>query len=686
MPRKCRNKGAYATWDEQNLKRAVRSVLVEGASKKTAAKLFNIPRSTLIRHVAVAASGGGVEKKLGRRTVLTPEQESDLASLILELEGRLYGLTPRDVCSLVFSFCKKNNIQCPFSENKRCAGRDWLVSFLERHKEISVRKPEAISIQKASGFNKAKVDKFYQLLENLMYDDQGILKIPPENIYNVDESGYTVVQKPSKVLGKKGKRNVGSVTSCERGRTITAVCCTSAVGSFVPPMLIFPRKKMRADLMDNAPGGAIGTCTQNGWINEEKFTEWFCHFLGFVQPKVRTNPVLLIMDGHSSHTRNLDVIDLARQNNVLLLCLPSHCTHRLQPLDVAFFKSLNSNYDEAVRLFLREKQRCVMESDIPMLFRRAYEKSACTQVAVNGFAKTGIFPFQPNNFTEEDFQGAAATDKPNPSDSHLTPGLDAACQTCSDSYYEPPVGCSMSDTDTGEVIQLTVEPVSSNVQSATADSLSVSAAHPESSVPETNAEVDIEPVLCSVATTNVLGHQQSGGDQSIEPCHSAQSTISLRDLVTVPTKLSTSRNAENSRKRKAGHATLITSSPYKTQLQASKDSIKDSKKQQPKKKRVQTKDAVRRKDINKHTKTAKKPSRKRINRDETNASTSHSAPPEREYRCIYCNDICEEPPPEPWSQCSVCLEWCHESCVPNLTAPFPANFSCQNCSAGRRRK
>lgn len=88
------------------------------------------------------------------------------------MEGRLYGLTPTNVCSLVYKFCKKNNIPCPFSKKKQQAGRDWLVSFWNRHEEISIRKPEAISIQRASGFNKTEVDKFYKLLEGLIYDSR----------------------------------------------------------------------------------------------------------------------------------------------------------------------------------------------------------------------------------------------------------------------------------------------------------------------------------------------------------------------------------------------------------------------------------------------------------------------------------------------------------------------------------
>ena len=50
-------------------------------------------------------------------------------------------------------------------------------------------------------------------------------------IFNMDESGLTVVHKPRKVLAKKGMKQVGKVTSGEKGETTTIVCAVNAAGS-----------------------------------------------------------------------------------------------------------------------------------------------------------------------------------------------------------------------------------------------------------------------------------------------------------------------------------------------------------------------------------------------------------------------------------------------------------------------
>ena len=113
-------------------------------------------------------------------------------------------------------------------------------------------------------------------------------------------------------------------------------------------MFIFPRVRVRPEFLDRGPTGAVARANKSGWITEELFTEWFEHFLEHAQPKSRQHPTLLLADGHASHVNNLQLIDKARENNVILLIFPSHCTHRLQPLDVGIYKSLKWNYDKEV--------------------------------------------------------------------------------------------------------------------------------------------------------------------------------------------------------------------------------------------------------------------------------------------------------------------------------------------------
>ena len=152
-------------------------------------------------------------------------------------------------------------------------------------------------------------------------------------IFNVDETGFSAVQKPQKVFARRGKHQVGAITSCERGRNVTFVCCVNASGRYIPPLVIYPRKNLKMELTEGAPPGSIFGCQENGWINCDLFPMWFEHFLTTVQPSIE-NKVLLILDGHATHTQNIQVILRAREKGVIMLSLPPHCSHRLQPLDL----------------------------------------------------------------------------------------------------------------------------------------------------------------------------------------------------------------------------------------------------------------------------------------------------------------------------------------------------------------
>lgn len=199
----------------------------------------------------------------------------------------------------------------------------------------------------------------------------------------------------------KGKQEVHKLCSAERGALITVVLAMSASGIFIPPMVIFPRKNRKNELSDDLPAESLVGYPPSGWITSQLFTQWFAHFVKIINSS-KENPALLIFDGHFSHTRNLDVIDIARTNNVALVSLPPHTSGKTQPLDVSFMKSFKSYYARAVESWMDSHPgRILTHYSIGKLFNEAYEKAANIPIAVSGFRKTGIMPFNRNNFDDD---------------------------------------------------------------------------------------------------------------------------------------------------------------------------------------------------------------------------------------------------------------------------------------------
>jgi hypothetical protein len=164
----------------------------------------------------------------------------------------------------------------------------------------------------------------------------------PARLYNCDKTGIKIVQhKRTKILALKGKHQITSLQSAERGSVVTVVTCMSPTGPFIPPLLVFPRKNMKEELMSGSPPGSSHACHPLGWIQSEIFFQWFLHFI--IHTKLtKEDPVILVLDGHYSHTRNLKVITLARENHVDIICFPPHSRHKMQTLDKALMWPLET--------------------------------------------------------------------------------------------------------------------------------------------------------------------------------------------------------------------------------------------------------------------------------------------------------------------------------------------------------
>lgn len=295
----------------------------------------------------------------------------------------------------LFQLAEAKGIPHKFNKEVQMAGRDWFRSFIKRHPELAVRLPESTSISRAKAFNKDAISKFFDNLEPFIGVDQA-------RIYNVDETGISTVTKPVKILAARGRKRVGSLASGERGTNTTVICCMSATGIFVPPMFIYKRQRMAPHLMNGAPAGSIGDCSESGWVNEDLFFKWLQHFQKFTSSSVE-NPVLLIADNHSSHI-SISIWEFVREHGIYFVTIPPHTSHRVQPLDVSFFKPLKTNYAENVRLWLLQNHgKGVTPADVAGIFNKAYSTTCRMELAVSGFRATGISPFNRNVFTEEDF-------------------------------------------------------------------------------------------------------------------------------------------------------------------------------------------------------------------------------------------------------------------------------------------
>lgn len=393
-------------WSNESMKAAVESV-ESGTGIREASRLYNVPIETLRRRVTGQVEIGC---RPGPTTVLTKEEEDQVERYLIQMADMGFGLTSEAIMHMVYVIVEKCQRHHPFKNNK--AGRAWFEGFKARHPNLTVRMPQPLSYCRALCSNKETISDFFGKL-GALYGKLNLMAKPMQ-VYNADETGVTIVHKPGKVIAELGRHNVYSVTSAERGKTHTILSCVSASGFVLPPCMIFPRKRIVPDVLrEGAVPNTLFHSSESGWVNKDIYLNWFHFFLKNIPP---TRPVLLIQDGHASHI-SIELIELARANDVHLLCLPAHTTHILQPLDVGVFKSFKTSFSKACTVYLTKYPGRVITSDvISSLVAEAWPNSLTPINIMSGFRKTGIFPMNPGEIDDRDLAPSKALHyhKPKP--------------------------------------------------------------------------------------------------------------------------------------------------------------------------------------------------------------------------------------------------------------------------------
>ncbi|XP_028049435.1 tigger transposable element-derived protein 1 isoform X1 [Monomorium pharaonis] len=382
-------------WDPQNMAKAIEAVRNKEMGVHKASKKMHVPKSTLQRLVNMkyCSPKEAMSCKIGRSPVFNVELEKELVEYCLTMEKLFYGLTRNDLRYLALQLAIKNDIKHPFNG---MAGKKWLTYFLQRHPSLLHCKRTKTSFAGKERFNETNVNKFFDLLDAAFNE----YNYPADRIFNVDALGLTVLpSKTPQIIVRKGTRQINAITLAERNSLITVISSMNAAGTFIPPMIIFPEKNNNTIniLMKGAPPSSIGDIHPSGWVQNNLFTKWLKHFISKTKPS-KDDPVLLLFDGCHSYVKNIDLINLSREQFIKIISFPPHTTHKLQPLDKSFMDPLKTYYLEQVKTWIRITGLPITHYNVMNLFGRAYIKCQTAQIAINGFRETGVYPPNRNVF------------------------------------------------------------------------------------------------------------------------------------------------------------------------------------------------------------------------------------------------------------------------------------------------
>jgi len=286
-------------------------------SIRRAAILYGIPNSSLHDHYTGKVA---LYSKPGPSPYLNREEEDILTKFLIKCARIGYPKTKQQVLAIVQQIVAKRRPEVIVTNG-------WWERFVQRHPEVSLRTSVPLSFVRAMAEDEGCLSEYFKLLETtlLEYD----LFDNPTRIFNCDETGMPLSAKPLKVVSERGAKNPSHITGPTKEQ-VSVLACTSASGYCLPPYVILARKTLNPGIAVGEVPGTLYGFSKNGWMDLELFSEWFqSHFIPNV-PKVR--PLILLLDGHSSHF-SPEAIHLAAKEDIILFALPPNTTHLLQPLD-----------------------------------------------------------------------------------------------------------------------------------------------------------------------------------------------------------------------------------------------------------------------------------------------------------------------------------------------------------------
>jgi len=375
--------------------RAIEAVVEEGVSIRRAALRYDIPKSTLGDRVSGRVLPG---KLSGPPKLLTDREESELEQFLFDCAQIGYGKTRKDVIDLVNQYLQCRGVNKPVSNG-------WWSSYCKRHPSVVLRVPASLGRTRYLATNQDMLERYFDQLEEQM-EDLNLLDKPGQ-IFNIDESGMPLNPKPLKTINQRGVKNPSIFSSM--GKTqITIVGCVSASGMCIPPMVIWDRKTLSPELAKGEVPGTIYGLSSSGWMDMELFNVWFKrHFLRYA-PAAR--PLLLLMDGHSSHYC-IDTVQLAASEGVTLFVLPPNTTHLMQPLDKGIFGPLKVRWRQVCFQYLAAHPgRVITRFEFSQLFGEAWLSTMTARNIMSGYRTTGVFPLDRNAVTLP--VASPKTDKP----------------------------------------------------------------------------------------------------------------------------------------------------------------------------------------------------------------------------------------------------------------------------------
>lgn len=190
---------------------------------------------------------GQLTKTSGGQTILSIEEEKDIVAHVIAMASFGFPITIMDLRLFVKGFLDRNGQKIKKFKNNT-PGKEWIYLFLDRHKgQLSNRIRRNICRSRAS-LNAETINNYF---DNLYGEIDGI---PPERIWNYDETNLTDDPGSQKILVKRGTKFPDQIKNSTKA-SVSIMFCGNAAGQLAPPYVTYRAEGLYQTWTEGGPQG-----------------------------------------------------------------------------------------------------------------------------------------------------------------------------------------------------------------------------------------------------------------------------------------------------------------------------------------------------------------------------------------------------------------------------------------------
>ncbi|XP_025192477.1 uncharacterized protein LOC112592588, partial [Melanaphis sacchari] len=246
MARKYRKKiGArsYKNYSDEILDEALDKIANGEISILAASKAYKISYGTLHNRF-----NGKHGNKCGHPTIFSEQEEMSFLTAAMKCGKWGFPLTLMDLRVIAKSYLDRKGIVVE-SFSKNLPGIDWARSLLKRYNNIVCQRVATNIARCRAEVSPQCISEYFDNLQ------QVIEHVPPQNIYNYDETNLQDNPGKKKLIFQRGIKYPERVQNHSKSAT-SIMFCGSATGILLPPYFIYKANEMWQPWTEGGPKGA----------------------------------------------------------------------------------------------------------------------------------------------------------------------------------------------------------------------------------------------------------------------------------------------------------------------------------------------------------------------------------------------------------------------------------------------